>query len=261
MNAKEPMPAVSEDASAITLDVDWAPDWAIDHVAGLLVDRGVPATWFITHDCAALKTLRAHPELFELGIHPNFRPNSTQGDTPEAVLQTCMETVPEARAFRSHGLLQSTALLGCILATTPISCDVSLYLPGSASLSPVMYHWGANRLVRIPYFWQDDFEIKRPEPDWAADHLPLHVPGLKIFAFHPLHICLNSARREEYEAFKARCPDLTQADEKEMASFVQDGPGVRDYFLAVLERLQVRGDAACMRDIDREFRHRFEAAP
>ncbi|HET7110393.1 MAG TPA: hypothetical protein VFI41_05940, partial [Gemmatimonadales bacterium] len=36
-----------------TLDVDWAPDCVIDHVAEELRQAGVPATWFVTHAYAS----------------------------------------------------------------------------------------------------------------------------------------------------------------------------------------------------------------
>ena len=81
---------------AITLDVDWAPDHAIDAVAGHLIERDVRATWFVTHASPAIDRLRDRPDLFELGIHPNFAPGSTQGETPDAVLDHCMAIVPEA---------------------------------------------------------------------------------------------------------------------------------------------------------------------
>ena len=55
----------------LTLDMDWAPDCAIDFVSEELVSREVRATWFVTHASPAVHRLREHPELFELGIHPN----------------------------------------------------------------------------------------------------------------------------------------------------------------------------------------------
>ena len=63
---------------ALTFDIDWAPDWAIDLTAGILREREVRATWFVTHESPAVDRLREDSELFELGIHPNFLPGSTQ---------------------------------------------------------------------------------------------------------------------------------------------------------------------------------------
>jgi hypothetical protein len=140
----------SADRVAITLDVDWAPDFAIDHAARLLVAHEVAATWFITHASAAVERLREHPELFELGIHPNFAAGSTHGRTPEAVLDHVLALVPEARAMRTHGLVQSSALLALVRAHTRIAVDASLFLPHADGLAPVEYPLETGTLRRVP---------------------------------------------------------------------------------------------------------------
>jgi len=81
---------------AITLDVDWAPDFVIEDVAELLINSSVRATWFVTHASSAIDDLRKRPDLFELGIHPNFLPGSTQGADVDSVLNHCMSLVPDA---------------------------------------------------------------------------------------------------------------------------------------------------------------------
>ena len=98
---------VAKDDVLVTLDVDWAPDCVIDAVAALLIDANVRATWFITHESPALDRLRQRPDLFELGIHPNFFPGSTHGTDPKEILRHCMSLVPEAKSIRTHGLYQS----------------------------------------------------------------------------------------------------------------------------------------------------------
>ena len=62
----------------ITLDIDWAPDFIIKKVDEILKEKGVKATWFVTHNSAYLNNL-AKNKNYELGIHPNFLPNTTQG--------------------------------------------------------------------------------------------------------------------------------------------------------------------------------------
>jgi peptidoglycan/xylan/chitin deacetylase (PgdA/CDA1 family) len=74
------MTQTDENRVCVTLDVDWASDAMIDQTARILLEHEVPATWFITHASAAVDRLRDHPELFELGIHPNFLPGSTHGE-------------------------------------------------------------------------------------------------------------------------------------------------------------------------------------
>jgi hypothetical protein len=175
----------------VTLDVDWAPDEQVDAVAGRLADAGVPATWFVTHASAALERLRARGELFELGIHPNFRPGSTHGSTPAEVLAHVMALVPEAVSARSHGVVQSGALLHELKARTPVRIDSTTFLPDMPGVRPLVQHTAAGTLVRVPFVWSDDYEPLRPRPtDW--DEL-LARPGLQVVLFHPARVCRDPA--------------------------------------------------------------------
>ena len=220
---------------AITLDIDWAPDHAIDAVAGEMIERDVRATWFVTHASSAIDRLRDRPDLFELGIHPNFAPGSTHGETPEAVLDHCMALVPEARAMRTHGLVQSTALLALARERTPIRVDASLFLPGAASLAPIEYPLAPGPIVRVPYLWEDDAEMLRPDPSWDAWGLATGAASLAVFDFHPIHVVLNSADMRAYEALKRR--ELDRATAGDVAALRHDGPGAGAAFAALLEGL------------------------
>ena len=178
----------ARDGIALTLDVDWAPNFMIDFVAAILIEHHVRATWFITHESPSLERLRMHSDLFELGIHPNFFPGSTHGESPGAVLRHCMRLVPQAVSVSTHGLLQSTALLAQIMDETPVMIDVSLFLPHAPGLGPVEYQWAQRTLLRVPYFWEDDFEMERATPCWQLESLLVGGSGLKVFDFHPVHI-------------------------------------------------------------------------
>jgi hypothetical protein len=217
----------------ITLDVDWAPDFMIDEVAQALAARGVRATWFITHPSPAVDRLRERPDLFELGIHPNLLPGTTQGPDPIA---HCLELVPGARCARTHSLVQSTPLLEDLMAAG-IAVDVSLFLPRHEHLRPFEHFSAAGRIVRVPYVFEDDLEMARPEPCWDPEPL-LAGPGLKVFDFHPVHLCLNSSSFAPYAALKPRLRELTRVDRA-------PGPGARTLFDALLER----GEGARVSDL------------
>ncbi len=222
---------------AITLDVDWAPDFMIDFAAAILIEERVRATWFVTHQSPALTRLRDYPDLFELGVHPNFFPGSTHGKTPEDVLRHCMELVPEAVSVRTHGLLQSTALLAKIMEETPALIDASLFLPRAQELRPVEYQWAQRTLLRIPYFWEDDFEMERRDPCWQLEPLLAAGSGLKIFDFHPVHIYLNSHTMEAYRRLKEREPNLTEASPELAAELAQAEPGSQTLFVELAKYL------------------------
>lgn len=233
----------------LTFDIDWAPDFVIDSVAKQLIDYGIRATWFVTHHSPAIERLRQQPELFELGIHPNFLPNSTQGATSEAVLNYCIDLVNDAISMRTHGLVQSTPLLERILTQTPIKADVSLFLPHLLNLQPIEYWWHGRMLLRIPYFWEDDFEMERPAPCWCPASLLEAGEGLKVFDFHPIHIYLNSANTNAYQAFKQCSPDISQATAHQLDKFIQPGEGTQTFFMELIEYLTRADQALCIRDI------------
>ena len=116
------------DELILTLDIDWAPDFVIDEVASLLKEKRVRATWFVTHESKAIGRLREEPDLFELGIHPNFLPGSSQGSTPAEILTYMNSLVPDAISIRSHTVVQSGPLLAAIATYTNVKVDSSQFL-------------------------------------------------------------------------------------------------------------------------------------
>lgn len=243
--------------AAITLDTDWAPDAAIAECAKILVDANVRATWFVTHESAAITALREHPELFEIGIHPNFLAGSSQGATPDAVLAWCMRMVPDAISMRTHALVQSTPLLENVLQKTPIRCDASLLLSYASHVEPIEYQWRGTTLLRIPYVWEDDIEMLRDRPRWSTTKA-LAGRGLRVFDFHPIHVALNSSDFVRYEMLKAAVKPLSHASIEDMRPFVNPARGARTAFVALVEQLSTEGGGLLMRDIyHRWHRRRF----
>jgi hypothetical protein len=235
------------DQVILTLDIDWAPDFVIDALAAELVARRVCATWFVTHSSAAIERLRCCPELFELGIHPNFLPGSSHGGTPHEVLAHCMALVPEARAMRTHALVQSTPLLTQIMRTTPIAIDVSVFLPHVPFLRPFSFFMDGNVLWRVPYLWEDDCEMDRPSPCWHLRHM-LRWGGCKVFDFHPIHVYLNSSDMRNYRGLCAHVPRLYEATADDVMPYVRAGVGTRTMFDDVLEYLVTQGGGARISD-------------
>lgn len=233
----------------MTVDVDWALDAAIDFVADALIERQVSATWFITHRSPAVDRLRAHASLFELGVHPNFLHGSTHGSNPAQVLQHCFEMVPEAASVRTHALVQSTPLLAQIMATTRIATDVSLFLPRTPSLGPVSYCRKNRTLLRIPYCWEDDFEMEAIDPWWHLRPLLELGDGLKVLDFHPIHVLLNSSSMGPYEKLKRRAEGLTNLSTSDLTPYINDGEGTRTMFFEALDALANAGESVCIRDV------------
>lgn len=222
------------DLAMITIDLDWAPDYAIDHVAEILLEHDVRATWLVTHASDAVARLRAH-DAFELGIHPNFATGSTHGGTFEDVLAHCMALVPDAISMRTHHLFQMTPLFDVVLERTPIRADLSIYLHRAPHLTAVEFRSAGRTLHRLPTYWQDDQAMAEAVPCWDAATL-LAPRGLKVLNFHPMHVLLNSGSFEGYRSLRG-LGKLTDLPRARTVAHVREGSGVGSLFRGLVASL------------------------
>lgn len=114
---------------AITLDIDWSPDFIMTEIEEILIKKKVKATWFVTHASSAIKQLENYSDLFELGIHPNFYEGSTHRKTSQQVFEYVFQLVPQGVTMRTHGLFQSSRLMQIAHETFGVKNDVSIFLP------------------------------------------------------------------------------------------------------------------------------------
>ena len=224
----------------IALDIDWAPDFVIDSVARKLIEARTPATWFVTHQSKAVARLAERPDLFELGIHPNFLPGSTHGKSVDEVLDAVMKMAPEAVSMRTHGLVQSTSILDRVMALTPIKIDASMYLAHASGVEVVDYWWNGRHMTRVPFIWEDDLEWQRPKPVWQAEKM-VDRPGIKVFAFHPMHVFLNSKDPSAYNVLKGQVKNLGELEQAEAMKLIQTGPGAGSFFQDLIKSFKLRG--------------------
>lgn len=228
-----------ESIPIITIDLDWAPDFAIDLAANRLVESQVRATWFVTHSSPAVDRLKAHPDLFELGIHPNFLPGSSHGANQVEVLRHCLELVPSARCVRTHSLVQSSRLLAEFTRYPSIAIDASAYLPHANPAPETEFWWEGRCIRRIPHVWEDDLEAMRPTPVWRLAPIASGREAPYVLAFHPLYLFVNDATPQTYACIKKQFSKISEANESELAPFVSPLHGPRTVFeeaIGVLSR-------------------------
>lgn len=204
----------------LTFDTDWAPDFVIHYVIEKLIEKNIRATWFITHDSPITKKIIEKKDLFEVGIHPNFFPTSTQGQNEDEVMKYFEKFMPNTKIIRTHALFQSTFLLRKLVKEYDIEIDVSLLLSHTPNLIPHKIFLGENLkdLIRIPFFWEDDLEMYNPYSTWELKNNLCSENGIKIFNFHPIHIFLNSRNIKNYESLKNQ-KSLNEYKEGEIESY------------------------------------------
>ena len=223
----------------LTFDVDWAPDWVCFEVSALLERYGVPSTWFVTHPSDHVQYMLERPELYEVGIHPNFLPQSSHGESFKEVFAYFDSFVPAATTMRTHSVFQSGHLLNFVARNTSISVDCSILLRGYPGILPFHIDFGGHYLTRVPFIWADDNEIEAQRAQWHPDEL-MSVDGVKVFAFHPIHILLNSRFPEHYLSLRsATNSQVASATEADLLASSFDGFGARSFLSSLLERISV----------------------
>jgi len=225
------------DDVVLTFDVDWAPDFMIEYVVDMLVDRGIKSTWFITHDSPATRALLCNT-LVEVGIHPSFEladAHWTGGYSD--VINRLLEIVPDAKSVRTHKLAQSHEILGT-LSTHGLEIDSSLYLPRMSHVVPfdVAYSDGnKHNLVRVPFIWTEATEMSTSSP-FLRSHVP-RAPGLKVFAFHPVHIYLNSRTMKQYRQLQ-KLRGYPCCSQEDVTQFISHRSGTKSMFVHVLDNTE-----------------------
>lgn len=227
----------------LTFDTDWAPDFIIDEASSVLIANKVKTTWFITHNSPAINRLRQYPELFELGIHPNFYLGSTHGKTEDEIMAHTKSIIPDAITMRTHGLYQNSNFLKRAVRDFGIKIDVSLFLPYTPNITPhyLPLENTITPLLRVPFFWEDDLELFNPECSWNSNDPKYNQPGLKIFNFHPIHIALNSYSLKQYNELKTK-NSIINCKPDDIRLYKNHNEGTETLFLQIVSLLSGKGN-------------------
>jgi hypothetical protein len=224
---------------ALSLDVDWCPDFMIDAVAEVLKIKRIHATWFVTHESDAIIRLMQEP-LFEIGIHPNFLEHSTHGKDPYEILAHMKKIVPTAKTVRTHGLFQSSIHSHMMRTNFDLVVDSSILLPKCSHIVPFETYYAEKPFIRLPFYWCEDYEWNLPKPSFKLNRGELKTPGLKIFAFHPLHIYMNSHGWLSYNQLKFRLKKYGEVTKAEADQLIYNGIGATTLFSELVEYLSKR---------------------
>lgn len=194
----------------LSFDQDWAPAFMMDPIIDDLIRLNLKSTWFVTNDNSSVQRMLDRPDLFEVGIHPNFLPGSTQGEYETDIVYSLLDVVPDAKVVRTHHAYQHHGLLKG-LSGVGIEVDSSLYLGGCRCIEPFdVWYSDNNKLTRIPYYWCEESELHKPNPFALSDWITAGY-GLKVLAFHPVHVYLNSCTMRCYQMLKrVGFPDVTE---------------------------------------------------
>lgn len=219
----------------LTSDIDWASDPCIAELTGFAKSLGIRPTLFATHKSAAVDEMGTSGAA-EIGVHPNFLPNSSHGSDVASVIDHVMNLVPGARSFRSHNFLDSTPIT-TTMKSRGIRFDSNLCLFLQEDIVPLRHSSG---LMRLPVFWEDDIHFCWEGTDWNLDAYYRHFlkPGLKVINVHPIHFAMNTPSLDFYRGLSVPPGDVSADDIERLR---HRGQGSRTFVTELLTRLRGEG--------------------
>jgi len=218
----------------LTLDIDWAPDFAILDTVELLLKYNVVATILVTHDSPAVRELLKEKN-FEIGIHPNFNPllngSKEKGENAKQVIEKLLEIIPNPKVVRSHSITSNSHIQD-YFKEYKITHDLNTFIPTGADMKlKPFFSW--NGLIKVPYCWEDDVHLLYKQIG-IIDEEPKSIQimsnvGLKVINFHPIHIYLNTESLDRYENSRG-----FHRDPEKLINHRYKGRGTRNRFIELL---------------------------
>jgi hypothetical protein len=228
---------------ALTFDIDWADDKVLAYTLELLNQYDISATFFCTHRVC----LGRH----EHALHPNY---DGLADREKAV-GDLKDIFPEAHGVRSHRMDFALGRDIGIYEKFGISYDSNYAMPGVSGIAPYCL---MNDLVEIPFYFGDGFQVLESAGIVGRFELDNWLPdaeGLKVFAFHPIHIYLNTDTNALYE----QCRPYFNNPEK-LWAMRNKGEGVGTFFINLLRYIHDRHvHTGTLREIEVAFRNNMAA--
>ena len=177
-----------------------------------MIDHDVRATFFVTHESPALQRLKDRPDLFELGIHPNFLPGSTHGHEH----WRCTRALHGVGPFGDQHEDALPASIDTDLSesdhrTPPSILKYRCSCQGFDPIMPFEHRYGDGSLLRIPYGWEDTFsmESRRHGPRPRSIR---HLPACRFWRFIRSTSTSTLPRWMTTARLKARVSNLAKAN-------------------------------------------------
>lgn len=172
-----------------TSDIDWASEDVMHEYFEIINIMEIKPTLFVTHKSSLIEANFQSGKI-ERGIHPNFLPNSSHGNSFKEVIETCINFAPEAYGFRSHRVFEVTDITHLLknnFSYKYFSHQISIFQP---SVIPILHESG---LINFPVFFEDGTHLYNKLDINIQNYFRYFtMPGLKVISFHPMNFIFNS---------------------------------------------------------------------
>jgi len=212
-------------AYCFTSDVDWASEYAIEQSLRYFKKAGLSPTIFSTHKSKVLDEWDGH-----IGIHPNFLPDSSQGNSYDEVLDFVFDLVPGATCFRAHRYFEVNDVYEKLYARgIRYASNTCTFLE---NIPPFLHR---NNMVQFPVFLEDGAYLynKGDLSFKSVEHI-FSTAGLKVIDIHPMHLMLNTpyfayarkikdtVSKEEWNSFDEQAIKKMRSNEIGIANFIDE---------------------------------------
>lgn len=221
-----------ESIVCFTSDMDWASEFAIESTLSFFKENEIPVTTFITNPSETIKKYQSKG-LIKCGIHPNFMPDSSQGENYDAVLDYCFSMLPDAKCFRAHRYYDVNDTMDKLTARGILyESNVCTLL----DVIPPFLH--RSKTINFPIFWEDGaflFYVRNFDFEFMANQLI--KPGLKVLNFHPMHFMINTP----YFSYTREIKDRLSREQwnnmgpDEIKELAYKGPGIAIYLKRIVD--------------------------
>ncbi|OGC09640.1 hypothetical protein A2V82_07745 [candidate division KSB1 bacterium RBG_16_48_16] len=228
---------------ALTFDIDWAHDAVLDWTLELLDRYNARATFFCTHKV----NLGRH----EYALHPNYQKEANRRDA----IAKLKDIYPQACGVRSHGMEIALGKDFELYESFGIRYDSNYAMQRVKNIKPFFL---MNEIVEIPLYFGDAFLVydrsSFKDRLFNLSHWLSPENGLAVFAFHPIHIYLNTASLDHYNDCRPYF-----SDHKKLWAMRNKGTGVYSFIIELLNYLKANNyPLNTLKEIDREFRKEME---
>ena len=221
----------------VTIDLDWASEHVIEETLQWFETANIPVTVFATHESNSVK--RRFSDI-EVGLHPYFHSDSSQGSTPEETLDTLEQISWNVPIYRSHRFLDSNLIrewmrgLG-MMASSNVCTD----------LNPMMPFTHRSGMIEIPISFEDGGYMERGH-DLSDNGKVLQLISeseIFVIVLHPMHFVLNTPNFQWMRKLKDRTSrqHWNSFDVQEIQKLKHEGVGISSFVQEILAEIQICG--------------------
>lgn len=214
----------------ISIDIDWACEYAISMTLSYFLERGIAVTVFSTHDS---KFIANQLGVLEVGLHPFFDELSSHGSDDLAVATHVNQLPHNLKAFRCHRFQ-------CSNSSYTLMRDLGFKISSNVCTDLEVVSPFKNRfqMLEIPIYMEDGgFLFNQHSMDVSGTPMDrFSAPGTKVIVLHPMHFAINTPNWEYMTRIKRQTSrkiwrNLSSDDIKALQ---HSGKGIRDFVQHVI---------------------------